>query len=143
LARRGEFSSSGRTPTEYAVAVVAASQAIKETTPEAKIGINLAFVDTNYAIQTLEAIRQMGQDPTKVVDYASFNPYRFGKKPEDRGPKWNENLTGNRGESAPRGKFDWSTGGKYEDEVIEFIEMVGRKGVKDIRIGESGWPKNH
>jgi len=140
-ARYGEFSSSGRTPAEYAVAVVAASQAIKETNPEAKIGINLAFADTDYAVQTLEAIRQIGQDPIKVVDYVSFNPYRFGKRPEDCGPKWNENLAGNRGKNAPKGKFDWSTTGKYEDKAVEFIERVGAQGVKDIRIGESGWPK--
>lgn len=141
LSRHGEFSSTGRTPAEYAVAVVAASEAVKEIDPKAKVGINLAFVDTDYAIKTLEAIKAMGQNPTYVVDYVSLNPYRFGKKPEDCGPKWNENLAGNRGEHAPKGKFDWTATGSYENEVVEFLEKVGGQGIKDIRIGESGWPK--
>ncbi|MCK9368831.1 hypothetical protein M0R04_02525 [Candidatus Dojkabacteria bacterium] len=138
--RHGEFSSEGRKPEEYALAVIMASYAVKQESPNSKIGINVAFADVDYIEKTLEAIRKCGYDPTKVVDYISFNPYRFGKKPELCGPKWNETLEGFRGDSAPKGRFDWGVEGSYEGEVLSLMKKVSSLGIKDIRTSESGYP---
>jgi|GEM_PF-3457774 hypothetical protein len=138
--RHGEFSSEGRKPEEYALAVIMASYAVKQEAPNSKIGINVAFADVDYIEKTLAAIKACGYDPEKVVDYVSFNPYRFGKKPESCGPKWNESLEGFRGDSAPRGRFDWNVEGSYEDEVLSLMRRVSRLGIKDIRTSESGYP---
>jgi len=56
------------------------------------------------------------------------------------GPKWNENLESNRGSDAPKGKFDWSTEGSYEEEVLSLMKRVSSLGIKDIRTSESGYP---
>ncbi|MDD4561425.1 MAG: hypothetical protein PHI80_03335 [Candidatus Dojkabacteria bacterium] len=138
--RHGEFSSEGRKPEEYALAVIVASNAIKQEAPNSKVGINVAFADTEYIEKTIGTIKALGYDPKKVVDYVSFNPYRFGKKPEMCGPKWNENLESNRGSDAPKGKFDWSTEGSYEEEVLSLMKRVSSLGIKDIRTSESGYP---
>lgn len=138
--RHGEFSSEGRKPEEYALAVIVASNAIKQEAPNSKVGINVAFADTEYIEKTIGTIKSLGYDPKKVVDYVSFNPYRFGKKPEMCGPKWNENLESNRGSDAPKGKFDWSTEGSYEEEVLSLMKRVSSLGIKDIRTSESGYP---
>ena len=139
-ARHGEFSSEGRKPDEYALAVIVASNAIKQESPNSKVGINVAFADTEYIEKTIETIKALGYDPTKIIDYVSFNPYRFGKKPESCGPKWNESLDSYRGNNAPKGRFDWSTEGSYEDEVFSLMRRVSNLGIKDIRTSESGYP---
>ncbi|MDD4381767.1 MAG: hypothetical protein PHE21_00250 [Candidatus Dojkabacteria bacterium] len=138
--RHGEFSSEGRKPEEYALAVIVASNAIKQEAPDSKVGINVAFVDIEYIEKTIETIKILGYDPTKIIDYVSFNPYRFGKKPEMCGPKWNENLEGFRGDSAPKGRFDWNTEGSYEEEVLALMGRVSSLGIRDIRTSESGYP---
>lgn len=138
--RHGEFSSEGRRPEEYALAVIVASNAIKQESPNSKVGINVAFADTEYIEKTIETIKALGYDPTKIIDYISFNPYRFGKKPESCGPKWNESLEGYRGGDAPKGRFDWTTEGSYEEEVMSLMRRVSSLGIKDIRTSESGYP---
>jgi len=138
--RHGEFSSEGRKPDEYALAVIVASGAIKLESPNSKVGINVAFADVEYIEKTIETIKALGYDPTKIIDYVSFNPYRFGKKPEMCGPKWNENLESYRGSDAPKGRFDWSTEGSYEEEILSLMKRVSSLGIKDIRTSESGYP---
>jgi len=138
--RRGEFSSEGRKPEEYALAVVVASNAIKQESPNSKVGINVAFADVEYIEETIKTITALGYDPTKIIDYISFNPYRFGKKPESCGPRWNESLNSYRGSDAPKGRFDWMTEGSYEEEVVSLMRKVSNLGIKDIRTSESGYP---
>ncbi len=138
--RHGEFSSEGRKPDEYALAVIVASNAIKQESPNSKVGINVAFADTEYIEKTIETIKALGYDPTKIIDYVSFNPYRFGRKPESCGPKWNESLDSYRGNNAPKGRFDWHTEGSYEEEVLSLMRRVSSLGIRDIRTSESGYP---
>jgi len=131
-----EFVKSGRDPAKYAKAVVSAANAVQEIDPEKKVGISMLFLDQSFALDTLREIKESGSNPTELVGYVTFNPYRF-RAPE--ASTWTEGARKMIYRDKPLSALSSELPDTYENEVMAFYKRLSEYGINDIRVGESGY----
>ncbi len=131
-----EFVKGGRDPNKYAEAVRTAANAIQEIDSKRKVGMSMLFLDQGFALDTLKQIKESGSKPNDLVEYVTFNPYRF-RAPE--APTWTESARKMIYREKPVDTLSSELPDTYENEVMSFYKRLSEYGINDIRVGESGY----
>ncbi|OGC45997.1 hypothetical protein A2V49_02015 [candidate division WWE3 bacterium RBG_19FT_COMBO_34_6] len=135
-----EFVKSGRDPKKYAKAVLSAAKEIQEVDPIRKVGISMLFLDQNFAMKTLQEIKEQGSKPSDIIGYITFNPYRWGA-PE--APTWTESTKKIVYRDKPEDTLSLEAFDTYEDEISAFYRRLAEYDINDIRVGESGYDSDN
>ncbi len=145
--RSGQFTSEGRVPEHYARLVGTVAESLRrhkrelsdtgKDYPTPTIGIDVAFVDTDYIKEILQTQTANGHKIADIIQFVSVHPYKGYAKPTEPGPTWRADLDNKHPNRT--GRFTireistpdnygqpskWSEHGTYMDELRHLFTVV-------------------